>query len=568
MKRSFYYLSLLGLMLATTSCVEPTPSLTPTTTPTPTPSEPSTPNESSTLENSSTQKESTTPEDTSSSEQLELANTSLFVVGDSTLCAFNDTTYFYPRYGYATQLNNYLDEKVGIVNYALSGRSSKNFTLEENYQSLKENLSEGDYLLIGFGHNDEKNDDASRFTDASKPITDQTSFKYSLYENYIKLAEQKGAIPILATPIVRANKKDDYSGSSAHITSNGDYRKAIVELGQEKNVDVIDMTTLTKNYYSEIGYDEAVYLHAMTTGTSATEPNLNSVDTTHLNVYGAKMVAYLFANALKDSECFLSNYVVNENLIAPTKEKDLIKNQSYVYVDYEAPDLASYAPVSHFATLSDNWYGTGFGDTGGDPASASNGYIAQETSEGVFKVGQYIQGGSSKGKFASGGDGFAFLFRQVDASKNFTLTAKAKVLTTANTKQAGFGLMLRDDVYLPIKDASKGQGNYISAGFLCDSSNMTAIFSRDSVSKITKSDNTVSSLYAANDEATFTIVRLGQKVTVTVEYKGNTYTEEFLDFALTAKDNNYMYIGMFANRGTTVEFSNVVFEITGDAIAA
>ena len=128
--------------------------------------------------------------------------------------------------------------------------------------------------------------------------------------------------------------------------------------------------------------------------------------------------------------------------------------------------------------------------------------------------------------------------------------------------------MLRDDVYLPIKDASKGQGNYISAGFLCDSSNMTAIFSRDSVSKITKSNNTVSSLYAANDEATFTIVRLGQKVTVTVEYKGNTYTEEFLDFALTAKDNNYMYIGMFANRGTTVEFSDVVFEITGDAIAA
>jgi hypothetical protein len=29
-----------------------------------------------------------------------------------------------------------------------------------------------------------------------------------------------------------------------------------------------------------------------------------------------------------------------------------------------------------------------------------------------------------------------------------------------------------------------------------------------------------------------------------------------------------MYIGMFANRGTTVEFTDVVFEVTGDAIEA
>ena len=563
MKKSFYFLPLLGLLLSASGCNEPMPSVTITPQPTSTPEESTTPEDSSTTEVTTTPEESTTPSD-----KVELTNTKVYVVGDSTLCAFEDSTYFYPRYGYATQLNNYLDEKASIVNYALSGRSSKSFTLEDNYAALKNNLSEGDYLLIGFGHNDEKSDDAARFTDADKPITDNTSFKYSLYENYIKIAEEKGAIPILATPIVRANKKDDYSGSSAHITSTGDYRKAIVELGQEKNVDVIDMTTLTKNYYSEVGYNNAVYLHAMTTGSSATEPNLNSVDTTHLNIYGAKMVAYLFANALKDSACELSNYVVNENLIAPTKEKDLIKNPSYVYVDYTAPDLSNYTPTNNFTTISEGWYGTGFGDTGGDPNSESNGYIAKETSKGVFKVGQHIEGGSNKGKFASGGDGFAFLFRQVDASKNFTLTAKAKVLTSANTKQAGFGLMLRDDVYLPIKDASKGQGNYISAGFLCDSSNMTAIFSRSSVSAINKSNNTVSSLYANNDEATFTITRLGQKVTVTVEYKGNTYTEEFLDFALTAKDNNYMYIGMFANRGTTVEFTDVVFEITGDAIVA
>ena len=232
---------------------------------------------------------------------IELKNTTVYLVGDSTVCSFNDN-YYYPRYGYGTQLGNYLNELVTINNLALSGRSSKSFTSEENYQTLLASLKEGDYLIIGFGHNDEKSDDAVRFTDASKPITDSTSFKYSLYENYIKVALEKKATPILCTPIVRANSKNDYTGSHAHITENGDYAKAIVELGQEKGVEVIDLTEITKNRYTELGYNEAIYYHAMTTGQYDTDgvtviPNTTSVDTTHLNIYGAKYVAYKLAES-------------------------------------------------------------------------------------------------------------------------------------------------------------------------------------------------------------------------------------------------------------------------------
>ena len=92
----------------------------------------------------------------------------IYLVGDSTVCAFEDP-YYYPRYGYGTQLGGYLDEKATVVNLALSGRSSKSFITEDNYKTLKDSLKAGDYLIIGFGHNDEKSDDAARFTDASKP---------------------------------------------------------------------------------------------------------------------------------------------------------------------------------------------------------------------------------------------------------------------------------------------------------------------------------------------------------------------------------------------------------------
>ena len=62
--------------------------------------------------------------------------------------------------------------------------------------------------------------------------------------------------------------------------------------------------------------------------------------------------------------------------------------------------------------------------------------------------------------------------------------------------------------------------------------------------------------------------RIGQTVNVTVVYGGVTYTESYYDFDLFARDTEYMYVGMFANRGTVVEFTDVVFTITGDSQGA
>ncbi|MDE6408441.1 MAG: hypothetical protein K2K48_04700 [Anaeroplasmataceae bacterium] len=492
----------------------------------------------------------------------------LFVVGDSTLASFSDA-YYYPRYGYGTQLSNYFDAAITVKNLALSGRSSKSFITETNYATLKNSLKAGDYLLIGFGHNDEKSDDAARFTDASKPLTDSSSFQYSLYEYYIKLAIEKGAIPILCTPIVRADKNNNYTASNGHITSTGDYAEAIVKLGLEKNVTVVNLRDLTKAKYSSLGYNEAIYYHAMTSGKKEGTDvvvDTNSVDTTHLNIYGAKYVAYLVASELKKTKNILGKYVLAE-ITEPTKEKDLVKNPSYTFMDYASPNLASYktqAP-SHYKTTTEGWYGTAFGDCGGDPSSSGNGYRAKENA-GVFEVGQ--SGSTSRGKFASAGDGFAFLFQQLSKEKNFEITATAKVIQTASIKQAGFGLMLRDDCY--INQSAKTEtitSNYLTAGFVTKDASMNALVYREN-STLVNNKNNISSLYAVDDTAEFKIVRLGQSITTTIIYKGVTYTETYYDFDLFSVDTNYMYIGMYATRGTVVEFSNVDLVITGTSQGA
>ena len=502
-------------------------------------------------------------------DQVVLNETTVFLVGDSTVCSFNDS-YYYPRYGYGTQLGNYLNELVTINNLALSGRSSKSFLLEENYQTLLSSIKEGDYLIIGFGHNDEKSDDDLRFTDASKPISDSTSFKYSLYENYIKVALDKGATPILCTPIVRASSKNDYSGSNGHVTENGNYAQAIIELGQEKNVEVINLTEITKIKYSELGYDQAIYYHAMTTGQYDTDevtiiPNTSSVDTTHLNIYGAKYVAYKLAESLKNSDCLLGKYVL-DSIKEPTKA-DLVSLEGYVVPSYTPPFLESYVAPKHFETISEGWYGTGFGDCGGTPTSSSNGFLATEYTEGVFTVGQYKEG-SNKGKFSSSADGFCFLFRQVEESKNFKLTVEAKVINGPGVNQAGFGLMLRDDAYIN-QNVNKTvvASNFVAAGFLGESSGMGVLFSREN-EILKKGLEKISQYYQVDDTATLSIERVGQSITTTVVYKGVTYTQIYYDFDLFAVDQDYMYIGMFANRGTVVEFTNVNFEITGESQGA
>ena len=499
-------------------------------------------------------------------EEPEVLNpTTVYLVGDSTVCSFADG-YYYPRYGYGTQLANYLSDEASVVNLALSGRSSKSFITEQNYQTLKNSLKEGDYLIIGFGHNDEKSDDSARFTDASKPYTDSTSFGYYLNTYYVQLALECGATPILCTPIVRAASDNGYNDSEAHVTATGDYAQAIRDLGAALGVAVVDLTAITKAEYSKIGFEQAKYYHAVTVGKLDSDgvtvvPNFDSVDKTHLNIYGAKFVAYSLAKALVGTSP-LGKYLL-EDATAPTIA-DLTVNPGYVYSNYASPDLGAYKAPDHLSVMTDGWYGTAFGDTGGDPASASNGYFATETSTGVYKVGQTA--GSSKGKFSSTADGFAFLFKQVSAESNFKISVTATITTTASTKQMGFGLMLRDDAYLPVKDASI-VSNYLTAGILCEADSTTALFLREN-SALTKGQSFASSLPKVGDVFNFTVERVGQSVYVSVTQGDKTVSTTHYDFDLFAKDGDYMYVGMFANRGTVVEFTDLVFEITGTSQGA
>lgn len=491
-----------------------------------------------------------------------LKEQTLWVVGDSTVCGYSPLdNYLYPRYGYGTQLGNYLSDKITVRNLALSGRSSKSFLTEANYTTLKNGIAEGDFLVVGFGHNDEKADDVERFASASEPTTQTGSFKNVLYEKYVKLATDKKATPILCSPIVRLDSNDNYDGASGHITANGDYANAIVELGQEKNVDVVNLRDITKKLYTTIGYEEATYFHAISKALNENyEPDLNSCDKTHINIYGAKMIAYEFACAISKSNSLLKSYVI-EDLVKPTKAKDLVKNEAYVYTLYNSPNLSTYQPSDRFKMITDGWYGTAFGNMSGNSIAP---FTAKENSDGTFTVSST----GSKGKFESKGDGIAYAFKQIAANKNFIITAKAKVIAKIGDKQGGFGLMLRDDCFIDVTSQNATlNSNFAAAGFITSSSSAANINFERRAANLIKGSSTCTNPEVGT-EVLFKIERIGQKVICTTTINNQSYNTEFLDNPYTEVDTNYIYVGMFANRSANVLFSDVSLVITGDSLGA
>ena len=225
----------------------------------------------------------------------------VFIAGDSTACEYGfDENYALPRAGWGMYFGKYVKD-VNVTDYALSGRSSKSFTTEDNYYKLMRDVKEGDYVIIQFGHNDAKNssdeDKELRYTDPKGDKDTEGSFKNSLYKNYILPVQEKGATPILLTPISRRNFEDNGKVKDSH----GLYDDAVRELAEELGITYVDMTKVTEDIYNGLGEKGAMYYHAIYNNR---EKGKDGIDNTHLNHWGGEKIAYITAKELADKGVF------------------------------------------------------------------------------------------------------------------------------------------------------------------------------------------------------------------------------------------------------------------------
>ena len=124
-------------------------------------------------------------------------HTTIFVIGDST-AANKDTTGGKVERGWGMMLQQCFDADFIVVdNHAVNGRSSKSFLDEGRWDKVLEKIQPGDYVIIQFGHNDEKAQ-PTRHTDPG------STFDYNL-ARYVRETREKGGIPVLMNPVVRRN---------------------------------------------------------------------------------------------------------------------------------------------------------------------------------------------------------------------------------------------------------------------------------------------------------------------------------------------------------------------------
>ena len=124
----------------------------------------------------------------------------IYIIGDST-AANKDTTEGRIERGWGMFLHEYLDNGVRVEDHAVNGRSSRSFYTEGRWKKVIDKVMPGDYVIIQFGHNDEK-PEPDRHTDVG------TTFDAHLAQ-YVIETKAKGATPVLMSPVVRRNFQGD-----------------------------------------------------------------------------------------------------------------------------------------------------------------------------------------------------------------------------------------------------------------------------------------------------------------------------------------------------------------------
>jgi len=223
----------------------------------------------------------------------------VYMIGDSTM-ADKPNPETNPERGWGQLLPQFFDDQVAVHNFAVNGRSTKSFIDEGKWGAVLGKLKAGDYVFIQFGHNDEKAEDTTRYTDP------RTSFRRNL-ERFVTEARAKGATPVLFTPIVRRKWNAQGNLEDTH----GAYPSAVREVAKNLRVPLIDLQPLTENLVRGTGPEGSKRLYVwVAAGESKMYPE-GRQDDTHLSVLGATSVARLAAFSLRETSLPLAQHVRN-----------------------------------------------------------------------------------------------------------------------------------------------------------------------------------------------------------------------------------------------------------------
>ena len=257
-------------------------------------------------------------------------------IGDSTMSDYKPSAT--DKRGWGTYLGLFFNpEFVTVNNRGKSGASTRTFYEQPAFwTSVKSQMTAGDYVLIQFAHNDEKDNgvdvlehNAYLRAHGEPELTDlrgtcpNTTYKAYL-RRYIDETRELGCTPVLVAPIcrkyflndstIRRNGQHDLGDKFSRLHDGElllnqsvpaddhsmDYVWQMQQVAEEMNVPFLDITTATRELYLSYGNDYC------------TAKLFCQGDKTHTSELGAILVARLAAGLLKQAGILAEYITVHE----------------------------------------------------------------------------------------------------------------------------------------------------------------------------------------------------------------------------------------------------------------
>ncbi|WP_435133588.1 rhamnogalacturonan acetylesterase [Formosa sp. A9] len=235
--------------------------------------------------------------------------TKIYLIGDSTMADYSGDydpgkDYMktrYPVMGWGQvfqpffvsdslkQLKNIVPtDSVFVSDRARGGRSTRTFFQEGRWRSVYDSLNKKDIVIMQFGHNDAAENKHERYVNVEG------------YKEFLRLfvsqTREKGAIPIILTPVARNYPWEEGVLNDVH----GAYDGAPKEVAKELNVYLIDLNLKSREYFTSKGKDYVTqnYFMNLPAGKYEAYPDGQS-DNTHFQPAGAQAVAQLVFDGMK-----------------------------------------------------------------------------------------------------------------------------------------------------------------------------------------------------------------------------------------------------------------------------
>ena len=206
----------------------------------------------------------------------------IFLLGDSTVC----DQPLEPYASWGQMLTRFFGGGVAIANHAESGESLRSSLGAKRLDKVLSLIRPGDYLMIQYGHNDEK--------EKGEGVGAFTSFKTGL-KYFLESARKKGANVVLITPVQRRT----FDAKGKITNSHGDYPEAVRQAAKEENVPLIDLNAMSKDLYETLGKDGSGIL-------------FKQGDGTHHDNYGAYELAKCIVEGIKANKLSIAKYLVKD----------------------------------------------------------------------------------------------------------------------------------------------------------------------------------------------------------------------------------------------------------------